>query len=303
MNILKACVIRHIIHIALALLYVVTPFTASAETEDFARARVSLERLTEELNQQAWSAGYYSFELLEPLQQLANAQLAANRFDDVEETIDRAAQITRIEYGLYTSKQYPFLQQAIEVEMIRGDWDEVVEKVKHFTWLIGAEYEGDASTRLNLLEWVAEVHLRGYLEDSREREAYHLIRKTTLQEVAVQYAQAFGQANDLEYADLLLALANSYGMEAAAIRKRGRTSYRLRILVPGTDLLADRDEALNVRYAIGLEKLEMRRDVIASIDTADYMDLIAAEEDISHWQDNFRRLDPEDYVSSQTGDD
>ena len=80
-------------------------------------------------------------------------------------------------------------------------------------------------------------------------------------------------------------------------------SYRLRILVPGTDLLADRDEALNVRYAIGLEKLEMRRDVIASIDTADYMDLIAAEEDISRWQNNFRRLDPEDYVSTQAGDD
>ena len=38
------------------------------------------------------ASGYYSFELLEPLQQLAKAQLAANWFDDVEETIDRAAQ-------------------------------------------------------------------------------------------------------------------------------------------------------------------------------------------------------------------
>ncbi len=305
MNFFKHCLLRQLLictgYLAMASCFVVT--SSSADESEFPYVEETLVQLTDALERSEWSIGYYSGELLEPLQQLADAQLAVNRLNDAEATIDRAAQIARIEYGLYAKEQYPFLQQAIDIEMTRGDWDEVVDKIKHFTWLIGKQYEGDASSRLRHLVWIADVHHRGFFEDSREREAYHLIRRTTLREVAVQYAQVIRMADDFYYADLLLALANSYGMESAAIRDGGRTGYRLRLLIPGTDVLDEKEQALEKRYAVGLEKLEMRRDVIASIDNAGYSAVLAAEDDILRWQVDFGKLDPEDYASRQAGDD
>lgn len=232
---------------------------------DFIASSQTIERYRTELETLEQEVGYFSYALIEPMQQLIDAQLNVNRLDAAEEIIDRAAQITRIEDGLYTALQYPFLKQAIEIEMTRGDWEEVNEKVSHYTLLIGKHYEGDATDRLQQMRWIAAVHLRGVDEDDRENEARHLISFTTMNETAVQYAQLNRLANDSYYAELLLDLALAYGLEAQGIRDGGRTSFRLRRLVAGLDLVEDKKEAIYKRYVVGLEKLEMYRELVLAL--------------------------------------
>jgi len=262
---------------------------AIAETviETYVEKSENISLYREQLQTLELELGHYSYQLIEPLQQLANAQINANRFSDAEAIFDRAAHITRIEDGLYTPLQYPFLQQEIEMQMARGDWDEVNEHVEHYAWLIGEKFQGVASDRLSRMRWMAAVHGRGSEEDKKDNTARHLIRSTSLNELAVQYAQLNRIARDTNYAELLLELANAYGEEVAAIRDGGSTSYRLRIIVPGLDILEDKKEAVEKRYLIGLEKLEMRRDLLAELAADDHSMLAEAELVLARWHESF----------------
>ncbi|MCG8416141.1 MAG: hypothetical protein MI746_18135 [Pseudomonadales bacterium] len=235
---------------------------ASELATDFASRSQSIEQYQTDLEELEREVGYFSYELIEPLQQLISAQLSVNRLDTAEEFVDRAMQITRIEDGLYTALQYPFLQQAIEIEMTRGDWEEVNEKIRHYTFLIGEHYQGNAPDRLQRMRWIATVHLRGSDEDSKGNKASHLIQVTSMNELAVQYAQLNRIANDETYGELLLELAEAYRLEAQNIRGGGSTSYRLRRLFADLDIIEDKKEAIYKRYMVGLEKLQMYRDLM-----------------------------------------
>ena len=287
MNVFKRFIVCYLPPILVSLLCASISFSVSAS--DFATSRQSIEDYRVALEALESAEGYFSYSLLEPLQQLATAQLAVNRLDAAEETMDRAAQITRIEDGLYTPLQYPFLQQAIEIEITRGDWEEVAEKIKHYTWLIGEKYRGNAPDRLSRIRWIAGVHLRGSTEDSKDKTAAHLIQVTSMNEIAMQYAQVNRIADDLIYAQLLLDLANAYLMEAQAIRGGGRTSYRLRRLVPGTEILDKKKDALNKRYLVGLEKLEMHHELIQTLHPEDDATVAQSVRAIADWHQNFGR--------------
>ena len=78
--------------------------------------------------------------------------------------------------GLESERQFPYLELIVEIEMARGAWDNVEDKLKHYTAL-GKKYHGDAQTRLGHMLWLADTHAQ-VLADTSQRRAYHLMQAT-----------------------------------------------------------------------------------------------------------------------------
>ena len=179
--------------------------------------------------------------------------------------------------GLESERQFPYLELIVEIEMARGAWDNVEDKLKHYTALLGKKYHGDAQTRLGHMLWLADTHAQGALADISQRRAYHLMQATRVSEIAVQYAQVRRLTLKPVYPELLFAVARAYDMENAGIRERGSVSYRLREIAPGTDILEERKVAIAKRYQFGREKLLMMRDAIRDSEHFDDEAVLASE--------------------------
>jgi tetratricopeptide (TPR) repeat protein len=87
------------------------------------------------LDDQQDSFGSLDLRLIEPLEQLADALMQLNQFDEAHTMLDRAMQIVRVEDGLYTEIQRPLLEKKIENFANRGDWDSARENMEHLLWL------------------------------------------------------------------------------------------------------------------------------------------------------------------------
>ena len=79
--------------------------------------------------------GRYHDAMIEPLQQLARAQLAYRRFDDAKLTNDQALRIVRSNHGLYAMELLPLMEMAMEIDMGRNEWKRVNDSLKHYAWV------------------------------------------------------------------------------------------------------------------------------------------------------------------------
>lgn len=230
---------------------------------DYAVADRSLQKQQERIYELTARYGRYDQALVVPLQQFAQAQLEINRYDDAADTVDYAIQIVRTEHGLETAQQYDLQQMAVEVDLYRQDWDSINERIDYYSGLILSAYSGTAEDRLQRLLWLADVHVRGALEDATARQASHLVQATWLNETAVLYAQANDADNNRLYAEMLYALVQKYHLEARGILAGGTIGYRLRQLRLGEPEADEKTVALDKRYQAGLGKLVMLRDLFA----------------------------------------
>ena len=258
-------------------------FSAIAETPDFSDLSKRVRQQADSLDRLQEALGRHHIELVEPLYGLARIKLSANRFEEARASADRALQIVRWTEGLESERQFPYLELIVEIEMARGAWDNVEDKLKHYTALLGKKYHGDAQTRLGHMLWLADTHAQGALADTSQRRAYHLMQATRVSEIAVQYAQIHRLTLTPVYPELLFAVARAYDMENAGIRERGSVSYRLREIAPGTDILEERKVAIAKRYQFGREKLLMMRDAIRDSEHFDDEAVLASEIYLAAW--------------------
>jgi len=267
--------------------------TASLSSQGVAKDFVSLlqdiNRFSETVEGIELAAGRHDFALVEPLHMLGKNQFKANLFSDAEASVDRAIQIARFSDGLYTPIQYPLLQVAIEIELARENWSKVDEKLEHFTWLVSQQYQGKVKPRIEQAQWIANVRLKVFYGDDAEMRAPHLINVTYLRETTVQYAQAMRLTDDPLYHELLFELANAYRLEAEAIRAGGSTSYQLRRLFPGLDIIEEKRLAVDKRYRIGLEKLQMLQRLIEVDAAYDYEASVMMHLYIAKWHGFFNK--------------
>ena len=90
---------------------------------------------------------------------------------------------------------------------------------------------------------------------------------------------------------MLLTLSNSYLLEVEGIRGGGSTSYRLRRLGPfELNIVEKRSDAENKRYRVGLEKLEMIRELSGKFFGNELEAKSMADLYIARWQDYFDRV-------------
>lgn len=274
---------------ALFTIPILLPASGLAETQDFEGLTEQILQQATALNQLETQLGRYHMSLAEPLHTLARIQLQANRFDDARGNADRALQIIRWSDGLESPLQFEYLQLVIEIEMARDNWDDIDEKIRHYTWLLSNKYQGDSIPRLRHMQWLVDVHAGGAVRDEKERRAYHLMQSTGINEVAVQYAQVQGMTAEPIYAQLLFSLSRSYHRENEGIRQRGSVSYRLRELYPGLHILEDRDVAIAKRYSFGLEKLKMLRDAVSASPAFDAEAVLLSEFYIAAWNELYEQ--------------
>ena len=264
----------------------------SSSALDFAKIRSDITSQELILRSIEVKHGYLSPALIESLDSLVNLSLLANRLSDADNYIDRALQITRLEEGLYSPTQYRFLKSAIEIEMDQGNWKDAKEKLSYFKWLVDKKYDGSAADRVDLLRWIVGTHMRGFYEDDEQSEAEHLINATTISEVAVMYSQANKLAEFPSYLNLLLTLSKAYLLEVEGIRGGGSTSHRLRRLEPfELNMVEKRSDAENKRYRVGLEKLEMIRELSGKLFGNELEAKSMADLYIARWQDYFDRVE------------
>ncbi len=245
--------------IALAL---AVPAAAQANpvyNKDFAALGDVITQQNELLQNLEDEHGRYGFQLVEPLEQLTMQQLEVNRLGDAASSVDRAIQITRFAHGLYSPLQYDLLELSIDVEIRREDWDNLDEQLEHYTYLIGAEYEGSHAERIERVMWLANTHARAAFLVDAERRPAHLIDATRLNEFAVSYAHATQNTDSMLYVRSLYELTQKYYLETRAILGGGPTSYELRLLTPGGTAIDRRGDAIAKRYEAGLSMLALLR--------------------------------------------
>jgi tetratricopeptide (TPR) repeat protein len=275
--------LRDLFPLLLSCALISSGFSASAETPDFSDLSKRIRQQADSVDRLQDALGRHRIELVEPLYGLARIQLSANRFEEAKASADRALQIVRWTQGLESERQFPYLELIVDIGIARDDWDNVEDKLKHYTALLGQKYHGDARTRLGHMLWLANTHAQGAHADTNQRRAYHLMQATRVSEIAVQYAQARRLTLTPVYPELLFAVARAYDMENAVIRERGSVSYQLRELAPGTHILEERKVAITKRYQFGREKLLMMRDAIRDSAHFDDEALLASEIYLAAW--------------------
>lgn len=263
--------------------------TGPLQAKDYLALQQDINRYLDEVDTIEQDVGRYGFELIEPLHTLALTQFRADLFSAAESSIDWAIQIARFSDGLYTPIQLPLQQTAIEIELSRGDWEELNKRLDHYALLIGKPHNESARSQLDQARWLADIHLRAFQNNPSDARAAHLIKGTYLREAIVQYAQLMHLTHELPYADLLFELTLAYRHEVNAIRNGGSTSYQLRRLIPGTDIIQDRREAIARRYQVGLEKLEMLQSLVESESIFDQEAVVMANLYIADWHRLFNK--------------
>ena len=279
--------LRDLVPLLLGCALIVSGISASAETPDFSDLSRQIRQQADSVDRLQDALGRHHIQLVEPLYGLARIQLSANRFEEAMASADRALQIVRWAQGLESERQFPYLELIVDIGIARDDWNNVEDKLKHYTALLGQKYQGDAQTRLGHMLWLANTHAQGARADTKQRRAYHLMQATRVSEIAVQYAQAHRLTTAPVYPELLFAVARAYHMENAAIRERGSVSYQLRELAPGTHILEERKVAITKRYQFGREKLLMMRDAIRDSEHFDDEALLASEIYLAAWSANY----------------
>jgi len=263
--------------------------TGPVHAKDYIALQQDINRYLKEVDTIEQDVGRYSFELIEPLHTLALTQFRANLFSAAESSIDWAIQIARFRDGLYTPIQHPLQQTAIEIELFSGNWEKLNKKLEHYAWLISKQQNVSTRSQLDQTRWLADIHLRAFQSNPSDERAAHLIKGTYLREGLVQYAQAARLSDGPLYADLLFELALAYRHEVDAIRSGGSTSYQLRRLIPGTDIIQARRDAIARRYRVGLEKLEMLLSLVESESIFDQEAAVMANLYIADWHRLFNK--------------
>lgn len=279
--------------LTLGLMAMFLPALAQSETNfrDYVAASETLQAQQARVYDLAEQNGRYHQSLVEPLQQLALSQLEVSRYDDAAKTADYAIQITRSTFGLDTPQQYDLQQMAIEVDLLRQDWKTINTRLDYYSGLVLSNYVGSVPDRIARLLWLADIHVRGGIEDSSDNHAAHMREATWLNETAVSYAEKHGLGNSRLHAEMLYALTQKYYLEARAISDGGATSYRIRQIHPQIPAVTDKFDALHERHAKGLATLYKMRDMFANVSGFGPEAAAMAELYIADWNALFNESD------------
>lgn len=197
---------------------------ASAETLSDQALAERLGALREDVA--ARQADRYSPELLLSLRQLSEALISADALTEAEQTIEQQIQLVKVDDGLYTEQQVPFLFQQLGILAARGNWEAVSDRVQYLTWLLDRTTIADTEQRLQMLkqtrDWIRLLLLQG----PRSQEADYLMQWQALEQSAV----AIGEKAELDPTQMEALIYDAAIAElyiALAIVAPGYTSQQL----------------------------------------------------------------------------
>jgi len=238
---------------AALLIFLVSPLcSVSGQSESSLDSLEELALSRALLDDQQDRFGALDSRLIEPLEQLADALMQVNQFDEAHTMLDRAMQIVRVEDGLYTEIQRPLLEKKIENFANRGDWDSARENMEHLLWLYtNKSLQIDQVLIADLLE-LSRSHLRALAEDNNVWQGFHFRQSSQIRWLALSVAESLWGKTDERLVPIIYEQLRQFHLQTVALWRGGPTSYSLRRVVPGSNILRDRSDVNESFYQTGM---------------------------------------------------
>ncbi|MCY4296508.1 MAG: hypothetical protein OXE54_05970 [Gammaproteobacteria bacterium] len=217
--------------LAPALLLGWVPLAAQDPGMDSAEVGRALEELAlyqADLHRFEADGVYHGPQLVEPLSRIADRYMDLNRFAEANATLDRAQQIVRIEEGLFTKSQLPFLHRKIENHVNSGNWREARKLQDHIIWFYLNKYSWPDQNMMRGMLELSQLHLRGITEDDEENRGYHYLRAAYSSRIALRVADNIWPRHEQRKAGLIYEQLRIMYLQASAINKGGSTGQSLR---------------------------------------------------------------------------
>lgn len=260
-----------------------------AQTIEPAELHQELEKSRRLVNSLESPTNHHDPRLAEPLLQLADDLMQAGEFAEAHHTLDRGMQIVRINEGLYTRSQLPYLRKKIENFAYGDDWESARDQLQHLFWLYRTKSRVIDGVLIDDLQSLSSMHLRGVTEDQVEYQSYHLRRAVSANWMALAAAEALWGKQDERLAPVIYSLVKHYHLQAAAVERGGRTAYELRQIAPGSDWVRERADAQRFFYYTGVRLLRQLRGIYAEAEPADPEGLAMSDLYLADWQLMFSR--------------
>ena len=239
------------------MLFLSSPSLAQRLPESDSRLEHGLAFLTELESE----FGNNSTQLVPALTEMADLYRDEGRFAEAYRMLDRAAQVIRVSEGLYTGSQIPLVRMKVENYGDWGDWDSAREQLEHLFWLHRTKSDRVDSALIADLMALNELHLRGISEDSYEFQTFHFRRAARINWLALDAAERLWGATDLRLVPIIYSLVRQQHLQAVAVEQGGKTGWELRQIVPGADLVRERDDMRRYFYVTGLRLLDQLRSI------------------------------------------
>jgi len=227
--------------------------------------------------------------LAEPLAQLASQYTARGRYGDAHRILDRATQIVRINEGLYTRSQLPYVQQKIENFAAAGDWESARQQMQHISWLYRKKSRVADARLIEDLLHLSKMHLRGVNEDLRDTQSYHFRRAISANWMALTIGEAIYGREDVRLVPIIYELLHQHHLQKVAVDRGGTLSYQLRQVFPGSDWVRERNEMRNYFYYTGRRLLNQIAAIYTNPEQRDEEAIAMARLYTADWQVLFGR--------------
>ena len=227
---------------------------------------------------------YHAPQLVEPLSRIADSYMELNRFAEANAVLDRAQQIVRIEEGLYTRKQLPFLHRKIENFMRAGNWREARKLQDHLVWFYLDRYGRPDQEMMRGMMDLSYMHMRGITEDLVENQGYHYLRAAFSSRVALVVAERIWPQHEQRKAGLIYEQMRITYLQASAINKGGTVGQSLRTTgsnypiarnAYATERVMSPERALNMHRSNGVNFLERMRRIYSGEEEREVSEALA----------------------------
>ena len=224
-------------------------------------ARSQLERGLVALTELESEFGNNSVRLVPALIEMADLYRSEGRFAEAYRMLDRATQVVRVSEGLYTRSQIPLVRMKVENYADWSDWGSAREQLEHLFWLHRMKSDRVDGSLIADLMALSELHLRGISEDIYEFQTFHFRRAARVNWLALGAAERLWGATDTRLVPIIYSLVKHHYLQAVAVEQGGKTGWELRQIVPGADLVRERDDMRRYFYVTGLGLLDQLRSI------------------------------------------
>lgn len=262
---------------------------AEAQQTDPAALHRELERSRQLVFSLETPTNHHNPRLAEPLLQMAENLMRLGEYGEAHATLDRGMQIVRINEGLYTRGQLPFLRKKIENYANAGDWESARSQLQHLFWLYRTKSRVIDTELIDDLLNLSALHLRGVAEDGLDYQSYHLRRSASANWLALAAGESLWGKTDERLVPVLYSLVKNYHLQAAAVERGGRVAYELRQITPGSDMVRERIDARHFYYFTGLRLLRQLRGIYEEADPPNAEGLAMSNLYLADWQTMFSR--------------
>ncbi len=178
--------------------------TEEAPVETMAETPTSTEqRYLDAVSSTESTGGAYDPALSQQLLGLGISYQSEGKHAEAAEALNRAAHITRVNEGLYSTADLPILELLIESYAALGEWEEVGNRYHQVFQIHHRNYGANDPRLLPVLDKLSAWHMRAYLQDLGEQPLNHLMTARNLNDSSTTIMRSSYPANDPRIADKL----------------------------------------------------------------------------------------------------